>query len=144
MQGYFDSSVLLSILLEQEGKKQAEKIWSQINGKTSSLLLNAEIRIVLRRYHANARSHEEQLELLRKESKAEEIIQAVEFVPFTSEVMDLIRREKGLSKCRTLDAIHLATALFLQRETGEPLVVCSYDSRMRETARELGFTVLPK
>lgn len=43
---------------------------------------------------------------------------------------------------RTLDAIHLASALVV-REAVADLVVLSTDQRVRENARRLGFAVLP-
>ncbi len=43
---------------------------------------------------------------------------------------------------RTLDALHLATALVLQEATG-PLAMLSFDERVRANAIALGFAVLP-
>lgn len=43
---------------------------------------------------------------------------------------------------RTLDALHLATALVLQEAIG-PLTLLSFDERVRANATALGFTVIP-
>ena len=43
---------------------------------------------------------------------------------------------------RTLDALHLATALILQEAVG-PLAVLSLDERVRANATALGLAVLP-
>jgi predicted nucleic acid-binding protein len=63
--------------------------------------------------------------------------------PVEEEVAGIVEKEKALSRCRSLDAIHLATALFIQRETGEPILVCTLDARMREAAGMLHFRVQP-
>lgn len=42
---------------------------------------------------------------------------------------------------RTLDAIHLATALFVREEAGAPVSIVSVDQRVLENARSLGFEV---
>jgi predicted nucleic acid-binding protein len=42
---------------------------------------------------------------------------------------------------RTLDALHLASMLFL-RERGEPITLASYDARLSHAARALGLPVL--
>ena len=43
---------------------------------------------------------------------------------------------------RTLDAIHLASALAARESVG-PVAVLSFDDRIRRSARELGFEVVP-
>jgi hypothetical protein len=41
---------------------------------------------------------------------------------------------------RTLDALHLASAEFVQRQ-GETVVIASYDDRLMGAARGLGFEI---
>ena len=41
---------------------------------------------------------------------------------------------------RTLDALHLATAVYL-RAQGASILIASYDSGLTETARQLGFPI---
>ncbi|MBI3795873.1 MAG: hypothetical protein HY268_02755 [Deltaproteobacteria bacterium] len=50
--------------------------------------------------------------------------------------------QKPLEPVRTLDAIHLASALFL-RESFPDLLILSTDERVRHNALPLGFDVLP-
>jgi predicted nucleic acid-binding protein len=45
-----------------------------------------------------------------------------------------------LSKCKSLDAIHLATALNMSEKYGiSEICVCSFDKNMLKVAKELGF-----
>jgi hypothetical protein len=59
-----------------------------------------------------------------------------------AEIVARARRRFPKEPIRTLDAIHLATALLAQSLVPE-LAVLSRDARVRENARELGFGVLP-
>jgi hypothetical protein len=47
-----------------------------------------------------------------------------------------------LSKCKSLDAIHLATALDISKKYGRSEVcICSFDRNMLKVAKELGFEI---
>lgn len=58
------------------------------------------------------------------------------------EVMERARRPFPAEPIRTLDAIHLATAV-LARSLVPELVVLSLDERIRRSAEQMGFRVLP-
>lgn len=58
------------------------------------------------------------------------------------EILDRARRPFPREPVRTLDALHLATALTV-RSLMRDLVVLSLDDRVREAAGLLGFEVLP-
>ena len=58
-------------------------------------------------------------------------------------VFDLARRPFPAEPIRTLDAIHLATATLAQSLVSE-LAVLSLDDRVRASARQMGFRVLPE
>lgn len=60
----------------------------------------------------------------------------------TDEVLERSRRPFPLEPVRTLDALHLATALMARSAVPE-LAVLSLDDRVRRNARELGFSVSP-
>ena len=58
------------------------------------------------------------------------------------QILERARQVFPLEPVRTLDAIHLATALVLREAVG-PLTLLSLDRRVRENAAALGFDVLP-
>ena len=58
------------------------------------------------------------------------------------EIVERSRRPFPVEPIRTLDAIHLASALVV-RVAFPDLVVLSLDHRLRSSAHELGFEVLP-
>ncbi len=60
-----------------------------------------------------------------------------------TEVVERCRRPFPVEPVRTLDAIHLASAL-LARSAVPDLVVLSLDDRVRLNAKRLGFPILPR
>ena len=59
-------------------------------------------------------------------------------------IEEAIKDSDVLSQCRTLDAIHMGTAVSYQSYLPEPLGICSLDNRMSKVPRELGFRILPE
>ena len=60
-----------------------------------------------------------------------------------AEVMERARRPFPAEPIRTLDAIHLATAV-LARSLVPDLALLSLDKRVRHSAEQMGFRVLPE
>jgi predicted nucleic acid-binding protein len=51
-----------------------------------------------------------------------------------------IAKKKILAGCKSLDAIHIATALFFRQNCkNEYIRICSFDKNMLAVAKELGF-----
>ncbi len=67
----------------------------------------------------------------------------LEYKRIDDDILDIIRKNAFLANCRSLDAIHVATALYFKPYQDEPIQIVTLDSRMRETAGKAGFTVLP-
>ena len=51
--------------------------------------------------------------------------------------------EPRFSECRTSDALHVATAVWLRGQGATPLIFASLDQRQRKVAAILGLTLLP-
>jgi predicted nucleic acid-binding protein len=140
---YFDSSVLLTVLLAEPRAEEASKVWLESEAKVSSILLEAECLNAIRRYASSIGKKipagwvEERVAFMG-ESLADLTAKHVD-----GEVLSAIRSESALSDCRTLDAIHLATALYFRAKGDDELRLASFDVKMRETARKLGFKLLP-
>jgi predicted nucleic acid-binding protein len=58
-------------------------------------------------------------------------------------VLEALDREPALAECRTLDALHLATALYLRERASEGFRLVTFDDRMRQTGLKLGLEVGP-
>ncbi len=121
---YLDSSVIIAHLLAEDRRPPVE-LWSQ--SLASSRLLEYEVwtrvhaRGMGRRLGEVLRFLLARLSMLGLERPV--LARALEPLPLP---------------VRTLDAIHLASADFLRRQ-GQDVTVATYDARMREAARAMGF-----
>ena len=125
---YLDSSVLIAQLLAEDRRPPAE-LWS--GSLTSSRLLEYEVWRLVHARGMGARLGEIVRLLIGRLAMLglERPVLARALEPFPSPV-------------RTLDAIHLASADFLRRQ-GQEMTVATYDGRMREAARAMGFELYP-
>jgi predicted nucleic acid-binding protein len=124
---YIDSSVALAYLLGEPRSPPQASLWQQ--SLTSSALLEYE---VWNRVNALGRSDplgRAVRELLNRTSLVE---------------MDRPALVRTLQpwplRIRTLDALHLATMVFL-RQQGESVELASYDTRLLDAARALGIAL---
>ena len=141
MAGYFDSSFILAAVLGQHQTAGCSRIWAGEPVRVSSILLNSECLISLRRI---AVSQGLCAGWVQERMRAcEPFLAAIVLKYVDQDVDDIIPREERLAGCRTLDAIHLATALHFQPHLDEPLRICSLDVRLRAVAFQVGFEVLP-
>ncbi len=120
---YLDSSIALRTILDVPERLQLQA-WLQTPGTVhvSSRLLRTEVVRVLRRD-------------ARPVTDATPLLDRVGLIAMTREthtVAESIERH-----VRTLDALHLATALLI----GEPVTVASHDTAMKEVAEHLGLLV---
>ncbi|MGH7588054.1 MAG: PIN domain-containing protein [Gemmatimonadota bacterium] len=125
---YLDSSVLLAHLLAED-RRPPEELWTE--PLTSSRLLEYEIWT-----RVNARRMGERLgEVVRL------LLDRLAMLGLERPVLARAR-EPFPVPVRTLDAIHLASADFL-RDRGQEVAVATYDARMKDAARALGFELYP-
>ena len=137
---YAESSAVLAWLL---GESNEPLVRAALDGAdrvvTSSLTALECARGLLRAKLAGRISRMQELATLRVLDDAE-ITWDVHSL--NERVVVRARATLPVEPVRTLDALHLATALVLQEAIG-PLAVLSFDERVRANAMALGFAVLP-
>jgi predicted nucleic acid-binding protein len=140
---YFDSSAVLSGLLEEKDHPALAGLWNGADGRLSSSLLKIECVVAVRRaallrgLGADDTWAGERLDVLTG------FLDALDFKTIDHSIEEIIRLTPALADCRTLDAIHVATALHFKPFVEGALEIVTLDRRMRQTARKLGFEVLP-
>lgn len=140
---YFDSSVLLSVLLNEPRSSLARDLWMESAQRCSSVLLEAETWIGLKRH---GRQPGKAAPAGWFETRAETLVLLLKEITLQSldkPVMTIVKEERGLADCRALDAIHLATALRLREYMDGGIRIATFDDRMRQTAKNLALEVLP-
>jgi len=144
MPGYYDSSLLLAAVLGQTDAVRFADAWDNEDNRLSSILLKAECITALRRAGLAQGSSPTSRWTRERVAALDEYFDTVTFKFVDASVEEIVRREHLLAGCRTLDAIHLATALHFQSHLADPLRICSLDHRFRQVAAKFGFTVLPR
>lgn len=120
---YLDSSVALRAILDVPERTHVQSWMDRAGTLVSSRLLRTEVVRVLRR---EGRSLVDGTPLLDR-------VGLLEIGRDTHAVAESIERP-----VKTLDALHLATALLL----GEPVVVATHERTMKDVAAHLGLEVL--
>jgi predicted nucleic acid-binding protein len=132
---YIDTSVILRIVLGEPG---ALRQWRKIDVAISSELTRVEaLRSVDRARILLTLSDEELAE------RREAVLVALGGFHLARVEAEVLRRaaEPFPTLVRTLDAIHLATALLVQADH-EDLVFATHDRQLALAARAVGFTVI--
>lgn len=123
---YLDTSAYVKLPLEEAGHEALRSELSRWDGFVSSMLLGVEaIRTCLR--YGSGRAED-----------AREWLEGVSLLPLDDTVLDVAASLRP-ARVRTLDALHLATALTVRDEIG---AFFTFDQRLREAAAEHGLPVV--
>ena len=137
---YFDTSVLLAIMLDEDKKVEAYEYW-QKSIRVSSILLKIETIVGLRRIYENNKHHLENDWLIRKSKLLNEYLNEVNYMTIDSSIEREILLRKDLSQCRSLDAIHIATALkFKKIINSDKMFLYTFDKAMHNLAKFYKFS----
>lgn len=137
---YAESSAVLAWLLAEPTSSAIEAILDEAEWIVASDLTLAECGRGLIRGHATGILSE--LEMTRKRGVLESSSVHWTFLRLDRDVLERARRRFPQEPIRTLDALHLASAL-AARSVISDLVLLSLDQRVRENGAALGFDVLP-
>ena len=134
-QVYVDASVIVAATLDQPSALRGVR-WA---AAVSSELIVAELLRTLDRLRLTATAPDAELGQLRE--AAERNLAELDLVPINRAVL---RRAGGAFPLpvKTLDAIHLATALLWGEHAGE-IVFLTHDRQLANAARACGLTVYP-
>lgn len=138
---YFDTSIILSLLFSDDNANRALELWQGDFARASSSLLRLECWV---NFHKHvARVPKEMSNEWRKTGTKwlEGIFPQFYFYEIDETVSSEVAANSLYGKCRTLDAIHLASASILAREADQ-FSIATFDIRMQQTAEELRLIVV--
>jgi predicted nucleic acid-binding protein len=130
---YLDTSVVLRVLLGQPARLSR---WGGWQRGYSSEILGVEARRAVDRLRLESSLDDRAVAALQQE------IGSLEAAIAVVEVDSMVLRRAGLpmpTVVKTLDAIHLATALLLVERHGVDLVFATHDLQQATAAQALGF-----
>ena len=133
---YLDSSVVLRIIL---GSPEPLAGWKEIDHSISSALLRLECLRTLERMRLAENTPAEVIVILKK--TVDHFVTAVDLLGVTNGVLQRAG-QRFIAPLKTLDAIHLATALAIRDERHENLAFATHDKQLGRAASALEFQVL--
>ncbi|MBI2343544.1 MAG: PIN domain-containing protein [Deltaproteobacteria bacterium] len=139
---YFDASVMLSLLTQDCRAAKAATLWHAHEDRVSSILVEAECRIVLRRLHRRQPTRYDLAWLAHAEAVLAQALDELTLRVIDTLILDIVRQEMQLASCRTLDALHVATALFFTQRNTTPIQMCTFDRRLAAVCADVAIPVL--
>jgi predicted nucleic acid-binding protein len=133
---YIDSSVVLRRLLEQSDAIPALRQWRLF----SSQLVDVEVRRTLQRYHTERILSA--AKFARRVNEWNLVRDSIDLIPISNGIMQRAA-EPFPTLVKTLDAIHLATAIGWAGQTQEPVIILTHDRPRGIAASACGFQVVP-
>jgi len=99
-----------------------------------------ETNISLQRYYKANAHYFDGTWLNKKEKILNDLLDDVFYKSIEEPFGNSIAKNKKLAGCKSLDAIHIATALYFRETAREQnIIFCSFDKNMLKIAKEFGF-----
>ena len=136
MKAYVDSSVLLRIAFRSPNPLAR---WNEIEFRVSSVLLRVECARALQRMRFDRNISATQI--WERSVAVQSITEQIDLLAMDDEVLD---RASGafIAALKSLDAIHLATAMMWRAHKHSDLAFATHDATLARAARSAGFEVL--
>jgi predicted nucleic acid-binding protein len=136
---YFDTSSWLKLYVGEEGSDTARALARRATIFSSAILLTEAFSALHRKREAREISDATLRKLVRT---MQEDVSGIEIVNLGAEVLAASQEVVLATPARTLDAIHIASALVVQNMAEIPLTFVSADRRQFDAARDRGLTVM--
>ena len=136
MIAYIDSSIVLRILFGEHDRLSLPK---HLNTTLASEILKIECFRTLERIRLSLRLTED--EMLQRTLMLNQALRTIKFIKFNSTILDRACQPLPVT-IKTLDAIHLSTALEWRSRENETLVFLTHDEQLGKVAKAMDFSVL--
>ena len=136
---YIDTSTYLKSLLKEKGSDKARKL---LKGKSllSSAILTSESFSAFSRRKQGKEMDEKTFDKLVNRVKKD--LPYIEIIKLTDDVLKKTEEVALRSTARTLDTIHIVSALLFQELTGIELTFITSDKQQEEVAKDVGLKTL--
>jgi predicted nucleic acid-binding protein len=134
MLAYFDTSAVLAIILAEKKSAEAFAYSQETDLRFASFLLKIETLVVLRRLFALNKNKLDRAWLAEKTKLLSKYLEEVNYKPVDEKIETEISLRKELANCRTLDAIHVASALKFRDMFDTDLHFYTFDKAMHALA----------
>ena len=132
---YIDTSTYLKLFQKEQGSAKAKKLVKESSLLSSAILTTECFSTFSRRKHGKEMDEKTFDRLVNRVKKD---LPYIEIVKVTDEVLKKTEEVTLHSTARTLDAIHIASALLFQELTGIEMTFVTSDKKQEEVARHEG------
>lgn len=136
MTAYFDTSVLISILSNDANAPVAADLWDRFEERVSSILLEAECFIVMQRLAKITPKGAVPPQIVRQ------YLGSIFIKDVDQSILKILHENPQLTGSRSLDALHMATALYFAAQSDSPLTFITMDKKMAQTAKNAGLKII--
>ncbi|EMY69811.1 PIN domain-containing protein [Leptospira vanthielii] len=138
---YIDTSFLLNIVYsETDFEKNLDKL-NKSNNLFSSILIEIEAYRSLNYTFNRNRKNLDNIWYQDTHNFIEKLISNINLKNLDFEIKNEFKKQKNISELKSLDAIHLSTALYVKRLISEDLIFCTLDEKLKEVALKNNFKV---
>jgi len=131
---YVDTSILIKLIIEEEGSDRADLLWQSADSVASGILVVVEARAALAAAARGKRLSVGQLQIAKTELAA--FVDDLHLVEVNEELIESAAHLAETESLRGYDAVHLAAALFVGAA-----VLASADRALREAAERQGLHI---
>lgn len=142
MFSYIDTSLVLSILFEEDTLEESISLLNASKSKFSSTITIAECYNNLNKVKLMNPSQKIELWYSTKVKELEKILSIFNFKVYDKDIVNLIKTNINLSGSKTLDSIHLATAMYIKIKTDSEIKILSYDKKMNRIGKKMGLETI--
>ena len=140
MFSYVDTSLVLSILFEEDTMEESISLLDNSKSKFSSTI--AECYNNLNKVKVCNVSQKMEIWYSTKVKELEKILSLLNFKVYDKDIVNLIKTNINLIGCKTLDSIHLATAMYIKMKTDSEIKILSYDKKMNKVGKKIGLETI--
>lgn len=136
---YFDTSVLVKRYVKEEGSTTARRLFQRYRFLSSAVAPVEVLSAISRRRTSGELNHRDSLAIRARLHKDRAYWELVEVGGIVLGQAEELVQKTGL---RTLDALHVASALTFQAASGLTIPFITSDLRQREAAENLALTLI--
>ena len=136
---YIDSSFLLNIIYSEHGFEKNLEKFNKSEILFSSLLIEIEVYRSLNYIFYRNKTHLDQKWYQDTVDFIAKLISNINLKNLDSDINNEFKKQKSISELKSLDAIHLSTALYIKKLISEDLIFCTLDQKLKEVAIKNNF-----
>lgn len=138
---YIDTSFLLNIVYSEKGFEKNLEILNKSNNLFSSILIEIESYRSLNYTFNQNKKYLDNNWYQDTHNFIEKLISNINLKNLDAEIKNEFKKHKNISELKSLDAIHLSTALYVKKLISEDLIFCSLDEKLIDVALKNNFKV---